>query len=123
VEVEHAPRSAGKSACKWKKLFNLAFDNIIAHSNKPLKQFINYLLLENFKWRTRFIAAMKSQGIQCVFHYLPLHDSPAGKKWGHACGDIPVTRHVSDCLVRLPLWIGLETELERIVKAVAQFFT
>ena len=51
---------------------------------------------------------MREKGVGCVFHYLPLHDSPAGRKFGRFNEELPVTRKVSDTLVRLPLWVGLE---------------
>lgn len=69
-----------------------------------------YLLFADLTQRTRFIAEMKTQGVHTVFHYIPLHSSPAGKKYGRAAGDMAVTNSVSDRLVRLPLWINMETE-------------
>lgn len=69
-----------------------------------------YLLLRDLDDRTRFIKAMSQQGINCVFHYVPLHTSPAGKKYGRTAGDLPVTSHLADRLVRLPMWLGLEVE-------------
>lgn len=77
-----------------------------------------YLLLPGLKERTEFIAKMKEEGIQCVFHYLPLHSSPAGRKFGRPCGDLSNTDRVSDTLVRLPLWLGLEEDglQERVIE-------
>jgi dTDP-4-amino-4,6-dideoxygalactose transaminase len=69
-----------------------------------------YLLLKDLATRTAFIDAMKQQGINCVFHYVPLHSSPAGKKFGRAVGDMAVTNDLADRLVRLPVWVGLEAE-------------
>ena len=53
--------------------------------------------------------------MNAVFHYLPLHDSPAGRKVGRACGDMRVTSSVSERLVRLPLWIGLEEHQDYVI--------
>lgn len=75
-----------------------------------------YLLLNNLKARTHFIEAMKSAGIGTVFHYVPLHSSPAGMRYGRSSGELPVTNSVSDCLVRLPLWLGVEAHLTYIMR-------
>ena len=77
-----------------------------------------YLLFNSLEERTAFIAKMREEGIGCVFHYLPLHDSPAGKKFGRFNEELPVTRKVSDTLVRLPLWVGLEKDgqLEQVIQ-------
>ena len=75
-----------------------------------------YLLLRNLDDRTRFIARMKQRGIHCVFHYLPLHLSPQGLRSSRAEGALRVTTDVADRLVRLPLWLGLEPHISRIVE-------
>ncbi|MBR5902105.1 DegT/DnrJ/EryC1/StrS family aminotransferase, partial [bacterium] len=69
-----------------------------------------YLLMNSMEERTEFIAKMREKEIGCVFHYLPLHDSPAGKKYGRYAKELPITKKVSDTLVRLPLWVGLEKD-------------
>ena len=69
-----------------------------------------YLLLRDLKDRTNFIETMKEQGVNCVFHYVPLHSSPAGKKYGRVSGNLSVTESISERLVRLPMWVGLEQE-------------
>ena len=58
-----------------------------------------------------------------MFHYVPLHSAPAGRKYGRAHGDLPVTDEVSDRLVRLPLYYGItEQEIDRVAGAVQAFF-
>jgi dTDP-4-amino-4,6-dideoxygalactose transaminase len=74
-----------------------------------------YLLLRDLDDRTAFIDAMKRAGIHCVFHYVPLHSAPQGRAVGRAMGDLPVTRDTADRLVRLPLWLGLEEQQERVI--------
>jgi len=74
-----------------------------------------YLLLRDLDDRTRFISRLKQEGIGAVFHYIPLHSSPAGLRHGRAAGELPVTDSVSDRLVRMPLWIGLEERLDRVL--------
>jgi dTDP-4-amino-4,6-dideoxygalactose transaminase len=65
---------------------------------------------------------MKQCRIQCVFHYVPLHSSPTGRQVGRASGALPVTDDVSDRLVRLPLWLGLEEHIDRVIDAATRFF-
>ncbi len=76
-----------------------------------------YLRLPTLAARTRFIADLKARGVNSVFHYIPLHSAPAGLAYGRPHGALPVTDAVSDTLVRLPLWVGLEPELDRVMEA------
>ena len=74
-----------------------------------------YLLLRDLYDRTQFIDAMKAQGVNCVFHYVPLHNSPYGQKVSRTHGDLAVTEALANRVVRLPLWIGLEEQQERVI--------
>lgn len=76
-----------------------------------------YMLLPSLEARTQFIAKMREQDVQCVFHYIPLHSSPAGQQLGRTASGINVTNDISDRLIRMPLWLGLETHLERVFQA------
>ena len=58
---------------------------------------------------------MNAHGISTVFHYVPLHDSPAGKKYGWVSGDLKWTNELSGRLVRLPLWSGMERHIGRVI--------
>jgi len=81
-----------------------------------------YVLLPDLTTRQRFISWMKEADILCVFHYLPLHDSPMGHRFGYRHGDFPVTEAVSDRLVRLPFFFGLtEPEQDRVIERVTAF--
>lgn len=81
-----------------------------------------YLLLPTLEERTAFIDHLKAQGIQSVFHYLPLHTAQMGNSFGWQTGDCPVTEAVSDQLVRLPFHHKLdEAALARIVQAIRTF--
>jgi len=77
-----------------------------------------YLLLQGFDQRTSFINDMKVQGISCVFHYVPLHSSPAGNKFGRVHGELTVTEDLADRLVRLPLWVGLDCHVNQIISSI-----
>ncbi len=74
-----------------------------------------YLLLEDLHDRTKFIESMKEDGIHCVFHYVPLHSAPMGNESSRSSGQMSVTTKIADCLVRLPLWIGLESSQEEMI--------
>jgi dTDP-4-amino-4,6-dideoxygalactose transaminase len=67
-----------------------------------------YLLLQNLTDRTRFITHMKQQGVNCVFHYVPLHSSPFGQKFARVHKKLKVTEDLAHRLVRLPVWVGLD---------------
>ncbi|MFN3428759.1 MAG: dTDP-4-amino-4,6-dideoxygalactose transaminase [Candidatus Sericytochromatia bacterium] len=78
------------------------------------------ILLPDLDQRTRFIDGLKARGVQPVFHYVPLHTAPAGQRFARAHGDLTHTEALSDRLVRLPLWVGLETELDRVIAEVRE---
>ena len=76
-----------------------------------------YLLLPGLEERTAFIAHLKSRGVQAVFHYIPLHSAPEGVRSSRAHGDLPVTCDISERLVRMPLWLGLEAHMDQVLQA------
>ena len=83
---------------------------------------IYYLLLNSIVQRTLLITALKNENIQAVFHYVPLHDSPAGTKLARHHGDMTNSILLSERLIRLPLWLGIEAHqnyvIERIIEAL-----
>lgn len=91
-----------------------------AHCEQPYHMF--YLLLPSQEQRQVLIAHLKSHGILSVFHYLPLHLSRMGQRYGGKQGDCPVTEDVSDRLLRLPFYNDIsEEQLQVIVNAVCEF--
>ncbi len=81
-----------------------------------------YLIMPDVASREGLIQWLKEQGIMAVFHYLPLHISEYGRRFGGVAGDCPVTEWVSDRLIRLPLFHGLEeAEQERVIEGVLRF--
>lgn len=80
-----------------------------------------YILVDSREVRDRLIAYLSSHGISSVFHYTPLHSSPAGCKYGRSCGDLSVTDTLSSQLLRLPINIGQE-QVNRICDQVSTFF-
>lgn len=78
-----------------------------------------YILLAPDIDRQYVLDTLKSNGISSVFHYVPLHSSPAGKHFGRAHGDLSITNQQSERLIRLPLWVGLTMEQqERVVHSL-----
>ena len=75
-----------------------------------------FLLLPDAETRTRFIAALRRDGVNSVFHYVPLHSAPAGRKFARTSGSLSVTQSVSDRLTRLPLWLGLEPQQDYVIE-------
>lgn len=74
-----------------------------------------YVLLPGPEQRTRLIERLRARGISAVFHYVPLHSSPAGRRFGRAAGPMPNTDRLSSCLLRLPLWLGMDAEVPEAV--------
>jgi len=77
-----------------------------------------YVLVPSPSVRTSALEQFKRNEIGAVFHYVPLHSSPAGKRFGRACGELPVTDSISSRLIRLPLWKGITTEQQDHVVSV-----
>jgi dTDP-4-amino-4,6-dideoxygalactose transaminase len=80
-----------------------------------------YLVMPSEALRDAFIEQMLARDIQTVFHYVPLHQSPAGLRYSRASGDLSVTETLSRRLVRLPVWAGLsEASTGRIARATIE---
>ncbi len=82
-----------------------------------------YLKCKNLDERTKFISYLKENNVNSVFHYIPLHSAPAGKKFGTFFNKDVYTTTESDKLVRLPLWYGLKDEdVMTIINVVKNFY-
>ncbi len=82
-----------------------------------------YIILDSLATRTRLIAHLKAQDIHPVFHYVPLHSSPAGRKYGRIGSTMAVTDDLSERLLRLPLHYEMSNEdIVRISTAIHDFF-
>lgn len=82
-----------------------------------------YIITENLKTRNKLIDFLKKRGILSVFHYIPLHSSPAGKKYGRFIGNMGITDKISETLLRLPLFYDItEKEIDYIVESIYGFF-
>jgi dTDP-4-amino-4,6-dideoxygalactose transaminase len=82
-----------------------------------------YLFTRTAAERGPLLAHLKSAGVHSVFHYVPLHASPAGRKFGRCAGELPVTENLADRLLRLPLFYKLgDDEARAIAGHVRGFF-
>lgn len=77
-----------------------------------------YLLLPSLTQRSAMMKQLAEKGINTVFHYVPLHSSPRGLAIGRCLGDMAHTNRAGDCLVRLPLWLGLEERQTDVITQV-----
>ncbi len=82
-----------------------------------------YLKVADLDTRTRLIRYLSEHGVMAVFHYIPLHSAPAGKKFGHFHGEDRYTTKESERLLRLPLYYGLtSSDQEQVITALYDFF-
>jgi dTDP-4-amino-4,6-dideoxygalactose transaminase len=78
-----------------------------------------YILLESLGKRSTLITKLNELGVNALFHYVPLHSSPAGRKFGRSPKALETTDATSDNLIRLPLWINLTDDIQdTIIKSV-----
>jgi dTDP-4-amino-4,6-dideoxygalactose transaminase len=83
-----------------------------------------YIKLPDLECRSKLISYLKEKEILSVFHYVPLHSSPAGQKYGHFHGSDKYTTKESERLVRLPMYYGLSDDLkDYIVRSIFEFFS
>jgi dTDP-4-amino-4,6-dideoxygalactose transaminase len=80
-----------------------------------------YLLVPDRATRDRLLVELEEREVYAVFHYVPLHSAPAGRRYGRTHGTLEVTDDVSGRLVRLPLWAGMADEqVEHVIASVAE---
>ena len=129
AQMEHAEEIGRRRIEIWNR-YHAAFEDLecegrLRRPDVPAHCMHNahmyYLLLPGLTGRTAFIENLKDAGIGAVFHYIPLHSSPAGMRYGRAAGALRVTEDVSARLVRMPLWAGLEDRQQIVVDAARSF--
>lgn len=82
-----------------------------------------YVILPSMKERDELISLFKNSSITAPFHYIPLHTSPMGSKYGYKKGDLPLTEEYSERLIRLPLFVDMnDDEMNEICKVLTRKF-
>lgn len=101
----------------WCKGHGVSMPFIPAHCEQAYHMF--YLIMPTFAERQGLISHLKQRNILAVFHYLPLHTSDMGMRFGYREGELPVTEEISDRLVRLPLYNAMsDDEVAAVIEAV-----
>jgi dTDP-4-amino-4,6-dideoxygalactose transaminase len=104
----------------WARNFGVQIPFVPPHCEQPYHMF--YLLLPSLAERQAMLAHLNIQGVNSVFHYLPLHLSSMGRRCGGKKGDCPVTEEVSGRLLRLPFYNDMvEADQAYVVAAVNDF--
>ncbi len=99
----------------------LTLPSIPTHCTSNYHMF--YVIVADLATRTALIEHLKAAGILAVFHYVPLHTSPVGHSLGYESGMLPVTEAMSDRLLRLPMYAGLEdSAVAAVVAAIRSFY-
>jgi dTDP-4-amino-4,6-dideoxygalactose transaminase len=104
----------------WAKAKGVRLPIVPPHCSQAYHMF--YLILPSLEQRQNLIAHLMAHGILAVFHYLPLHLSEMGRRFGGQAGDFPVTEMVSNRLLRLPFYYDLsEAEQARVVETIEAY--
>jgi dTDP-4-amino-4,6-dideoxygalactose transaminase len=127
AQLEQAQRITGERLALWQRyhemLAPLEQQGLLRRPIVPADCRHNghmyYILLRSEADRRKVLAGLKQNAIGAVFHYVPLHSSPAGLRFGRAHGDLSRTTSLSQRLVRLPLWLGLsEAQQQRVCETL-----
>lgn len=109
-----------KQLSDWAAANNVGLPTIPEYCEQSYHMF--YFLMPSLTLRQELIAHLRQQGILSVFHYLPLHLSTMGRKFGGKEGDCPVTESISDRLLRLPFYFDLsEEDQQTVISRVCRF--
>jgi len=104
----------------WAEVNKVGLPTIPSYCEQSYHMF--YLLMPSLAARQELIAHLRRAGILSVFHYLPLHLSTMGRKFGGSEGDCPVTEDISDKLLRLPFYFSLtEEEQQTVISEIRRF--
>jgi dTDP-4-amino-4,6-dideoxygalactose transaminase len=106
-----------RELAEWASETGVSLPHVPAHCEQPFHMF--YLLMKDGLQREALIARLEERGILAVFHYLPLHLSEMGRKFGGRDGDCPVTENISGRLLRLPFFNRLtDAEQGEVIEGV-----
>ena len=114
----------------WEHYYNFFSDRKIPELNLPFidsfatnNAHLFYLVAENVQHRDKLLAFLKSNNIQAIFHYIPLHTSPYYKELYSETIRLPHAERYGDCLIRLPFYVDLSIEkLKCVEECIASFY-
>jgi dTDP-4-amino-4,6-dideoxygalactose transaminase len=126
AQFEHADRLLAERRALWER-YHAGFATLESREQcrRPVvpedcdhNAHLYYLLLPDATARDALIAQLRVMGIDAPFHYVPLHNAPAGQRFARKSGTLHHTEDIARRLVRLPLWYGMHDEPEQVVRAV-----
>lgn len=127
-QLQEADRITAERLAIWRRYHDLVAPleagglvrRPIAPSECEHNAHMYYVLLREGLDRQRVLRTLKERGIGAIFHYVPLHSSPGGRRYGRAPGQLPVTDAVAERLIRFPMWLGLTADQQcRVVQALS----
>src|SRR5260221_7679489 len=120
IKRRHVWERYDRELAAWAREQGVKTPHVPAHCQQAFHMY--YILLPSLDARQALIAHLKKQGILSVFHYLPLHLSDMGRKYGGRAGDCPVTESVADRLLRLPFYNDLtDADQATVIAAIKEF--
>ena len=123
AQLEQADEIATRRLAVWDR-YHEAFEPLesrgllrrpVVPQSRVQNAHMYYVLLPDEQARDGFIAELAAKGVHSVFHYVPLHSSEAGRRYGRASGSLAVTDDASGRLARLPLWVGMPDDAVQTV--------
>lgn len=132
AQLEHADEINDDRMASWCTYYrNLAELEADGHIELPVipdgcehNAHMFYLKVRDIEERDRLIRFIKERGVETVFHYIPLHSSPAGMNWGTFHGEDRFTTKESERLLRLPMYFRLaEEDISTVVSGIKDFYS
>lgn len=132
AQLEEADAVNARRLTLWKQYYEeltpLAENGNIELPTIPIECMHNahmfYIKVKNLEERTKLLNFLKENGVHAVFHYIPLHSAPAGRKYGEFYGKDLYTTRESERLIRLPMYDGLASEqVHYVTETVKNYWT
>lgn len=114
-KITRITRKRIQIAVKYNKNFEKIGGNMILPGETKYTNWHTFYFLVKKNRRDEIINKLRSRGVGAAFHYLPLHDSPMGRKMGYKKGDLPVTENIAYSLIRLPIYYALSNKDQKFI--------
>lgn len=130
-QLLHAEEITARRRQAWGRYYQVLSDSALAHEHLSLPRAANDtahnahifgVTVSDTGVRDSLLANLKQKGIGATFHYVPLHSSAAGLRFGRVASSMEVTDQVSNSLIRLPMWVGVDEHVDYIIAAIDEFF-